>query len=71
MSTKNETLQIEGMSCGHCVSSVKNALEATAGVAVEHVEIGKAQVQFDTTQVTSAQLATVIEDLGFEMKKQA
>ena len=70
MSTVNETLHIEGMSCGHCVASVKNALEATDGVAVEHVEIGKAQVQVDTAQVSAAQLATVIEDLGFEMKQQ-
>lgn len=50
------------------MSTVKNALEATAGVDVEHVEIGKAQVQFDTTQVSAAQLASVVEDLGFEVK---
>ncbi|MEM8484357.1 MAG: cation transporter [Bacteroidota bacterium] len=68
MSTQKETIHIDGMSCGHCVSTVKNALEATAGVDVEHVEIGKAQVQFDTTQVSAAQLASVVEDLGFEVK---
>lgn len=69
MNTKNETINIEGMSCGHCVASVKKALEATAGVAVEHVEIGKAQVQYDSAQVTASQLATVVEDLGFEVRK--
>ncbi len=69
MNTKNETLNIEGMSCGHCVASVKKALEDIAGVAVEHVEIGKAQVQYDTIQVTASQLATVVEDLGFDVRK--
>ena len=69
MNTKQETLHIEGMSCGHCVASVKKALENTAGVAVEHVEIGKAEVQYDEAQVTSSQLATVVEDLGFEVRQ--
>ncbi|MFK7849331.1 MAG: cation transporter [Rhodothermales bacterium] len=65
MSTQAETLTIEGMSCGHCVASVKNALAATAGVEVKHVEIGTAQVNYNTTEVSHAQLVAAVEDVGF------
>lgn len=36
-------LRIDGMTCGHCVSSVKQALEK-AGARVERVDIGSADV---------------------------
>ncbi|MFB3132331.1 MAG: cation transporter, partial [Rhodothermales bacterium] len=44
---KQETLQIEGMSCGHCVKAVQGALEAVEGVEVHAVEIGTAQISYD------------------------
>lgn len=62
---QKETLNIEGMSCNHCVSSVNKALTETAGVEVENVEVGKAQVAFDDTQVTRDKLVEAIEDIGF------
>lgn len=65
MSMQKETLNIEGMSCNHCVSSVNKALAETAGVEVENVEVGKAQVAFDDTQVTRDKLVEAIEDIGF------
>ena len=70
MTTKQETIQIEGMSCNHCVSSVTNALTATEGVSVENVEIGKAQVSYNPEQVSQAQLVEVVEDLGFTVKNE-
>ena len=68
MSIKSETLNIEGMSCNHCVSSVTSALSAAKGVKVESVEIGKAKVTYDTAQVTHEALVAAVEDAGFEFK---
>ena len=71
MDIKKETLQIEGMSCNHCVASVKNALQSEAGVEVGSVEIGKAEVSYNPNQITHAQLVTAIEDIGFEVVENA
>ena len=36
-------LEIEGMSCGHCVAAVSEALGELHGVSVENVRIGSAR----------------------------
>jgi copper chaperone len=40
-------LVIEGMHCQACVQRVRKALEKVAGVRVDHVEIGSAEVSVD------------------------
>ncbi len=37
-------LAIDGMSCGHCIASVRRALGALRGVAVQNVTVGSARV---------------------------
>ena len=61
----NATLTITGMSCGHCVAAVSNALKAVDGVTVEDVRIGSATLAFDAAKVTPAQLAQVVTDEGY------
>ena len=39
---ENMRLQIEGMSCGGCVNSVRTALARLPGVEVREVEVGRA-----------------------------
>ena len=36
------TLRIEGMSCGHCVGQVRNALARLDGVQVHQIRVGEA-----------------------------
>ena len=38
-------LHIDGMSCGHCLNAVNQALARVPGVQVECVRIGRAEVQ--------------------------
>jgi copper chaperone CopZ len=64
---KTEELVIEGMSCGHCVMSVRKELSKVAGLTVENVEIGKARVQFHEKEVTRERLAQAIEDAGYRL----
>ena len=63
----SETINIEGMSCNHCVMSVKNALTSQEGVVVESVEIGTAKVQYDPSQIQRGRLVEAIEDIGFDV----
>jgi len=63
----SEELKIEGMSCEHCVMSVKKELEKVAGVRVEAVEIGKARVQYDESRVTRQEIARAIDEAGYQL----
>ncbi|MEZ4700689.1 MAG: cation transporter [Rhodothermales bacterium] len=69
MSTKTETLKINGMSCGHCVKSVTQALTQTEGVKVERVEIGLAEISYDPDKVAHDAIVQAIDDVGFEVVK--
>jgi copper chaperone len=59
------TMKIDGMSCGHCVGSVTNALEALDGVDVEHVSIGEATVAYDPGATSPATITQAVEDEGY------
>jgi copper chaperone len=45
------TLQIDGMSCQHCVMRVKKAIEALSGVSEASVDVGVAKVTFDESKL--------------------
>lgn len=58
-------LEIEGMSCAHCVNHVKNTLIELEGVdKVISVEIGKAVIDGD---VSEDDLRDVLDEEGFEL----
>lgn len=59
------SMQISGMTCGHCVKSVRDALTAVPGVEVEQVEIGSAKVRFDEQKADVAQIAQAVTEEGF------
>ena len=58
-------LEIQGMSCGHCVSAVSEALSELPGVNVDRVTIGAAQVTYEPDQVAPEQIVLAIEDAGY------
>jgi copper chaperone CopZ len=58
-------LQIEGMSCGHCVAAVSEALTELPGVSVDQVRIGAAQVTYHPDQVSPEQIVLAVEDAGY------
>ena len=62
---KDLTLHIDGMSCGHCLNAVNRALGALPGVRPQSVQIGRAVVQYDETQVQPAAIAAAVEDAGY------
>ncbi len=59
------TIDIQGMSCAHCVAAVKGALGQLDGVQVGEVKIGSAQVAYDPRTVTPERIAQAIEDEGY------
>jgi len=61
------TLKVTGMSCGHCVKTVRMALEGAAGVDHADVDLekGRAYVEYDEARTTPSQLAGVVSDEGY------
>lgn len=64
-----KTLDVKGMSCGHCKMSVEGALKELDGVkeALADVATGKVQVVFDEAKVDEQALKEAIEDQGYDV----
>jgi len=60
-------LKIEGMSCGHCVKAVDQALKSLAGVQVEQVNVGSAVVAYDPAAVQPAAIEAVVVEEGYRV----
>ncbi|GFZ83886.1 copper chaperone CopZ [Compostibacillus humi] len=63
------TLDVRGMSCGHCKMSVEGALKKLAGVSEVHVnlETGKVEVTYDEGKVTLEAMRQAVEDQGYDV----
>ena len=61
-------LDIDGMSCGHCLNAVNRALAALPGVEVQSVRIGQADVRFDETVIDAGRLEAAVATAGYRAK---
>ena len=59
-----ETLQIDGMSCDHCVRAVREALDGVSGAVVESVEVGRAVVDAGP-EASRDQLVEAVQEAGY------
>jgi len=62
-------LQVQGMSCGHCVKSVEDSVGALKGVNTVSVALdaGEVQVEFDPNAITIDNITEKIEDIGYDV----
>lgn len=62
-------LRVEGMSCGHCVRAVTNAvgeLNGVAGVSVD-LDAKTATIDYDPDKVSFEDFKAAIEEEGFDV----
>ncbi|HEX3234817.1 MAG TPA: cation transporter [Gemmatimonadales bacterium] len=59
------TLHIAGMSCGHCLNAVNQALASVPGVQIDSVRIGRAELRFDESITTPARIETAVDNAGY------
>lgn len=59
------TMNITGMTCGHCVDRVTKALQAQPGLTVASVTVGQARVSYDPHRVSPEQITAAIEAAGY------
>jgi copper chaperone len=61
-----DTLKIKGMSCQHCVGSVKKVLETIPGLSRISVSLDAGQATFTNNGVDRARIRAAISKIGFE-----
>ncbi len=59
-------LHIEGMSCGHCLNAVNQALSGVPGVQIENVRIGRAEVVVPDASLSDT-LVEAVESAGYNV----
>lgn len=66
---KEMTLDVKGMTCGHCKSSVEGALGGLDGVTNVDVNLdtGKVAVKYDETKVSADAMREAVEDQGYDV----
>ena len=64
---KIQTISISGMTCGHCVISVKKELSKVEGVTINSVTIGSAEVVVDETKADAQKLQHAVEEAGYNV----
>ncbi|WCK54845.1 copper chaperone CopZ [Aneurinibacillus sp. Ricciae_BoGa-3] len=66
---ENITLNVKGMTCGHCEKAVRTALEELNGISKVsvHLKEGKVDVAFDNAKVSTGQMKEAIEEQGYNV----
>ncbi len=64
---KTQTININGMTCGHCVMNVKKELSKVQGLTINAVKNGSAEVVVDETKVTDKKLREAVEEAGYSV----
>ncbi|QDI92000.1 copper chaperone CopZ [Salicibibacter cibarius] len=66
---KEMTLNVQGMSCGHCVNSIEGNVGSLNGVdnVQVHLSEGKVDVTFDPNKVDLEKITEEIEDQGYDV----
>lgn len=64
------TLNVQGMSCGHCVKAVESSVGELAGVETVKVNLEQAQVEvaYDDSKVTLDTIKETIDDQGYNVQ---
>ena len=61
-------LNIEGMTCEHCVRAIDNRLRKTPGVEVERVVVGAVDLRYEPSRISLDEISEVISDEGYTVE---
>jgi copper chaperone len=67
-STLTATYKVEGMTCGHCASSVSQEIGAVPGVCDVTVDLPTGQVTVDSDrEISRADIAAAVDEAGYQL----
>lgn len=64
---QNITLQVKGMSCGHCVNSIEGALREIGASGKVDLAGHKVAVEYDESKLSLEAIKEAIEDQGYDV----
>lgn len=64
------SLQVGGMSCGHCVKAIEGSVGDLAGVTKVKVQLetGIVDVEYKLTEVSLDKIKEIINDQGYDVQ---
>ncbi|SDC05653.1 copper chaperone CopZ [Shouchella lonarensis] len=64
------TVQVEGMSCGHCVAAIEKAVGGLTGVTQVHVSLEDktVAVTYNEQETNIQSIQEMIEDQGYDVQ---
>lgn len=60
-------LEVEGMSCNHCVQAVEGALQEIGATGKVNLEAKSVDIEYDADQVDIMKLTDAIEEQGYDV----
>jgi copper chaperone len=60
-------LKVEGMSCGHCVSSIEGAVKTIGAAAKVDLASKSVSIDYDAGKISLEAIKTAIEDQGYDV----
>jgi copper chaperone len=61
------TLQVNGMSCQHCINSIEQGLKEIGASGQVDLKANSVAVEYDETKLTLDTIKEAIEDQGYEV----
>lgn len=65
--SQTRTYAVSGMTCAHCVASVREEVGEVAGVSEVEVELASGRLEVSGDGFTDAAIRAAVEEAGFEV----
>ncbi len=62
---QNVTLNVQGMSCNHCVHTISGVLGKLGATAIVDLSAGTVAVEYDESKYSLELIIATIEELGY------
>lgn len=64
---KQVIMNVNGMSCQHCVNSIEKAIKEIGGSAFVDLSNNKVTVEYDENKLSMDDIKTAIEEQGYDV----
>ncbi|AOZ92507.1 copper ion binding protein [Paenibacillus crassostreae] len=64
---KQVTLNVEGMSCNHCLNAVEGAVKSVGATGKVDLSLKKVDIEFDENKVSLDHIKKAIVDQGYDV----
>ncbi|SFE09455.1 copper chaperone [Paenibacillus catalpae] len=64
---KQVIMNVNGMSCQHCVNSIEKVIKEIGGSALVDLSNNKVTVEYDENKLSMGDIKTAIEEQGYDV----